>query len=242
MKTVIVIPTYNEAAGIGSLIDELLLLPLEDAEILVVDDDSPDGTGEVVSGRGDKDGRVRLLTREKDRGRGRAGREGFLKALADGAELVVEMDGDGSHDPVDLPRLLNPLRAGTADVVIGSRFVPGGGVEGRERFRDLVSSLARGYLRLVLGVEVHDPTSGYRAFSRRALETIDPCGLKSADPFIVAEVLHRCRKQQLRITEVPITFRPRRGGASKLRPRTLLAYLYRAWLLRFGRFGQPRSR
>ncbi len=236
MKTVIVIPTYNEAESIGSLIDELLVLPLGDAEILVVDDDSPDGTGEVVSGRGEKDGRVRLLTRKEERGRGRAGREGFLRALADGAEVVVEMDGDGSHDPADLPRLLEPVRADQADVVIGSRFVPGGGVEGREWFRDLVSSLARGYLRLVLGSAVHDPTSGYRVFTRRALEIIDPARLKSSDPFIVAEVLYRCRENQLRTAEVPITFRPRRGGTSKLRPRTLLAYLSRAWLLRLGRF------
>jgi dolichol-phosphate mannosyltransferase len=233
MKTVVMIPTYEEAESIGSLIDELLLLPLEDMEILVVDDDSPDGTGKIVSGRGAKDERVRLLTRKEERGRGRAGRDGFLRALADGAELVVEMDGDGSHDPADLPRLLAPIRRGEAEVVIGSRFVPGGGVEGREWFRDLVSFLARCYLRLVLGAGVHDPTSGYRVFKRQALEAIEPESLRASDPFIVAEVLYRCRRKGLRIVEIPITFRRRRGGFSKLRPRTLLAYLFRAWRLRF---------
>lgn len=239
MKTTVMIPTYDEAESIGSLIDELLLLSLEDIEILVVDDNSPDGTGEIVSGRGAKDGRVRLLSRKEGRGRGRAGRDGFLRALADGADLVVEMDGDGSHDPADLPRLLEPIRRGEADVVIGSRFVPGGGVEGRQWSRDLVSSLARCYLRLILEVAVHDPTSGYRVFKRQAMEQIDPASLHASDPFIVAEVLYRCRQKRLRIVEVPIFFRPRRGGTSKLRPRTLFGYLYRAWLLRLrgGRTG-----
>ncbi len=234
MKTVVMIPTYNEAESIGPLLDELLGLPLEDMEILVVDDNSPDGTGEIVSRREKSDARVRLLSRPGEKGRGRAGREGFIRALASGAELVVEMDGDGSHDPADLPRLLEPLQRGAADMALGSRFVPGGSVEGRELFRDLISSLARNYLRLVLGVGVHDPTSGYRGFTREALEKIHPESLRSSDPFIVAEVLYRCRKRGLRMTEVPIVFRPRRGGISKLRPRTLFAYLFRAWVLRFG--------
>ncbi len=232
MKTVVMIPTYNEAENIGPLIDELLQLPIGEIEILVVDDDSPDGTGRIVAARGEEDRRVQLLSRKEGRGRGLAGREGFLRALAAAAERIVEMDGDGSHDPEDLPRLLEPVGRGEADVVIGSRFVPGGGVTGREWFRDLVSSLARRYLRLVLGVAVHDPTSGYRVFSRRALEAIEPETLRAADPFIVAEVLYRARIKGLRIVEVPIVFQPRRGGVSKLRPRTLAAYLYRAWTLR----------
>jgi len=232
MKTVVMIPTYNESESIGSLIDELLQLPLGEVEILVVDDDSPDGTGRIVSERSEQDRRVRLLSRKERRGRGLAGREGFVLALSAGADRIVEMDGDGSHDPADLPRLLEPVGRGEADLVIGSRFVPGGGVEGREWFRDLVSWLARRYLRLVLGVAVHDPTSGYRVFSRRALEAIEPASLRADDPFIVAEVLFRVRKEGLRIVEVPIVFRPRRGGNSKLRLRTLAAYLWRAWALR----------
>lgn len=234
MKTVVMIPTYNEAGNIEPLIDELLLLPLEEIEILVVDDDSPDGTGKIVARRAENDFRVRLLSRTDRRGRGRAGRAGFQMALAGRADYVVEMDGDGSHGPADLPRLLEPIGRGEAEVVIGSRFVPGGGVEGREWFRDLVSSLARCYLRLVIGTEVHDPTSGYRVFTREALEAINPGSLQAVDPFIVAEVLYRCRQKGLRIAEVPITFRPRRGGVSKLRPRTLFAYLFRAWGLRLG--------
>lgn len=232
MKTVVMIPTYNEAENIGPLIDELLQLPIGEVEILVVDDDSPDGTGRIVAARGEEDRRVKLLSRKDQRGRGLAGREGFLRALAAGAGRIVEMDGDGSHDPADLPRLLEPVGRGEAEVVIGSRFVPGGGVAGREWFRDLVSSLARRYLRLVLGVAVHDPTSGYRVFSRRALEAIEPETLRAVDPFIVAEVLYRVRKKGLRIVEVPIVFQPRRGGVSKLRPRTLAAYLCRACALR----------
>lgn len=234
MKTVIMIPTYNEAGSIEPMIDELLGLSLEEMEILVVDDDSPDGTGEIVARLADRDRRVKLLTRTGTPGRGRAGREGFLRALTDGAELIVEMDGDGSHDPADLPRLLAPVRRGEAEVVIGSRFVAGGGVEGRERFRDLLSTMARGYLRLVLGIRTQDPTSGYRVFNRRALEAIDPGSLTATDPFIVAQVLYRCGKKELSITEVPITFKARRSGTSKLRPRTLIAYLFRVWRLRLG--------
>ena len=232
-KTVVVIPTYNEVENIAPLIEEIAAQPVPDLKILVVDDNSPDGTGDLVRSICADDPRVSLLLRKSDRGRGHAGREGFIKALEMGADRIVEMDGDRSHDPGYIPRLLEESRE--ADVVIGSRFIPGGEAVGRGRSRDFISYLARGYLRSVLGIPVSDPTSGYRIFTRRALEAIDPESLRSPDPFIVTEVLYRCRRQGLKINEVPIVFRDRIRGKSKLKASTLLKYIYRVWKLKLTR-------
>ncbi len=233
MKTVIMIPTYNEAGSIASVISGLLALPGVECEILVVDDDSPDGTSGVVAHLAEQDRRVHLLTRRERRGRGYAGKDGFLWALDQGADIIGEMDGDGSHDPAGLPRLLDPIRQGEADVVIGSRFIPGGTVEGRQWFRDRISGLARAYIRRVLGITAADPTSGYRLFTRKALESIDTRSLAASDPFIVTEVLYRCYRKRLRITEVPILFRQRKRGVSKLNSVILIRYLPRVWKLKY---------
>jgi len=233
MKTVVMIPTYNEAGNIESLIRRLLGLGLDSCEILVVDDKSPDGTGEIVSDLATRDQRIHLLSRPGPRGRGYAGRDGFILALEMGADCIVEMDGDGSHDPALLPLLLDPIIRSQADVVIGSRYVAGGGVEGREWFRDIISGWARGYIRIILGISVSDPTSGYRVFGREALKKIKPETLTACDPFIVTEVLSRCHRAGLRIKEVPIIFRQREKGVSKLSSTVLAAYLFRVWKLKF---------
>jgi dolichol-phosphate mannosyltransferase len=231
MKIVVMIPTYNEARNIAPLLNRLFSLSVDDLEVVVVDDNSPDGTAEIVRRAADRDSRVNLLVRTGPRGRGRAGREGFIWALERGADYVLEMDGDGSHDPDYLPRFLKGVD--DADVVIGSRFLPGGRAEGRGWLRDTVSALARKYLNAVLGLKVSDPTSGFRLFSRPALQAIKPRTLRANDPFTVTEVLYRCHRRGLRIKEIPIVFRDRKHGESKLSLSILLKYFYRVLKLRF---------
>ncbi|OGS18450.1 MAG: hypothetical protein A2219_08765 [Elusimicrobia bacterium RIFOXYA2_FULL_50_26] len=229
MEIMAMVPTYNEAGNIRQLITAILALPL-DAGVLVVDDNSPDGTARIVSELAESEpNRVALLLRTENRGRGRAGIEGFKKALAMGAQFVVEMDGDMSH----APRFITEFRRAieNADVVIGSRYVDGGKDESRTFMRRAVSSFARKYLAFVLGVNVQDPTSGFRMFRREALEKILPC-LTARDPFIVTEVLFHLKKNGFKIAECPIEFMPRGAGASKLKPSTLFKYLLRVWKLK----------
>jgi dolichol-phosphate mannosyltransferase len=235
MKAIVTIPTYNEAQNILPLISEVLK-QREDLEVLVVDDDSPDGTWKLVEEASGKDPRVHLLLRKERRGRGLAGVDGFRKALAMGADRIVEMDADFSHDPVYLSALLDA--SDSADLVIGSRYVPGGRDEERSPARRAVSALARRYLRWILGVRVCDPTSGYRCFRREALSSLMDEEIRADDPFIIAELLFRCGRRGLRITEVPIVFRERRAGSSKLSALTLAKYCAKAVRLRVAEFGK----
>ena len=224
------VPTYNEAGNIDALISGLCALPL-DLHVLVVDDNSPDGTGKIVENISKGNNRVHLLNRVERRGRGWAGIDGFKKALELGAQYVVEMDGDMSHAPKYVFVLREALMTPGCDVSIGSRYVPGGRDEQRSLVRQLISNFARIYLSLALGVGLKDPTSGYRMYSRSALETILPC-LTARDPFIVSEVLYFLKKNNLKIVEVPIEFMPRGTGESKLKPVTLIKYLLRVLKLR----------
>ena len=225
------VPTYNEAGNISPLIRELCTLPLQ-LQVLIVDDNSPDGTGKIVAEIAKSNERVHLLNRTERRGRGWAGIDGFKKALEMGARYVAEMDGDMSHAPKYIFALREALKAPGFDVAIGSRYVPGGRDEQRSAARRLISNFARVYLSFVLGVNLKDPTSGFRLFSRNALEKILP-NLTARDPFIVSEVLYFLNKAGLRIIEVPIEFMPRGMGESKLKPATLIKYLLRVLKLRF---------
>lgn len=229
IRTVAMIPTYNEASTIIPLVREVLE-QTRDIEVLVVDDDSPDGTAKLVEQEARVSPRVHLLLRASNRGRGSAGADGFRAALEMGAERVIEMDGDGSHDPAFIPAILRAC--GPAGLVIGSRYVAGGGDEGRSPVRRAVSALARGYLRVVLGVKVGDPTSGFRCYTREALGGITAEPLLARGPFIISETLYRCARDGVRITEVPILFHERMRGRSKLRPGTLVNYLFSAVRLR----------
>lgn len=229
MKTIVMLPTYDEARNIVPLIDEALR-QRGGIEALVVDDDSPDGTWKLVEEMGKKDPRVHLLRRMENRGRGLAGIDGFKLALSMGADRIVEMDADFSHDPAHLPAIIDASES--ADLVIGSRYVPGGRDEERGIMRRAVSSLARRYLRWVLGISVCDPTSGYRCFRREALSSLMREEIRASDPFIIAELLFRSGRLGLRIVEVPIVFRARRAGSSKLHPLTLLKYCVKALRLR----------
>jgi dolichol-phosphate mannosyltransferase len=214
-------PTFNERGNVGELVSRLLALNVPGLHVLVVDDDSPDGTAREVQERFVDHPNVHLLVRRECRGRGWAGRDGFIRCLELGAEAVVEMDADLSHDPEDVPRLLAELDR--ADVVIGSRKAAGGGERGRGALRRWLSAASRVYTRTLLGTNVEDCTSGFRCFTRRALEAIDPASLRSRGPAVVEEVLFRAHRRSLRIGEIPITFRDRTRGRSKLGPGTLVA-------------------
>lgn len=220
MRTVVFVPTYNEAENLERLVRELRGVA-PDADILVVDDRSPDGTGAIADRLAAADAKVRVLHRDPPKGRGLAGRDGYLAALALGAEAVVEMDADFSHDPALLPGMLGAL-AGGADVVLASRFVAGGSDTDRSLARRVITVLANAYIRVVLGVPIGDCNSGYRAFRRAALEAVRPATLTSRGPSIVQEVLFRAHRAGARIVEVPLTFVDRKAGDSKLSLRLLL--------------------
>jgi dolichol-phosphate mannosyltransferase len=220
VRSVIVIPTYNEAPNLERLVREIRRLAPE-ATIVVVDDRSPDGTGEIADRLAAADAAVRVLHRDPPRGRGLAGRDGYREALRLGADVVVEMDADFSHDPRLLPRFFAAIENG-ADVVLGSRFVAGGSDRDRSAWRRVVTILANAYIRAVLGVTVGDCNSGYRCFRRRTLEAIHPETLTSAGPSIVQEVLYRVHRAGARIEEIPLEFFDRKGGESKLGLRLLL--------------------
>jgi dolichol-phosphate mannosyltransferase len=214
-KVVVTIPTYNERETIGGLIREILALRIEpELCILVVDDNSPDGTAEEVADIGRRDSRVQLLLRREKRGRGLAGIAGFKKALDMGADFVIEMDGDGSHQPVFIPSLLEAAR--DRDLVLGSRFVEGGKDADRPLPRRLVTFLVRRFIRLLFSVPVNDVSSGFRCFRREALEAVGLDSLASTGPSVVLEILYRAHRLGLGIGEVPIVFIDRKKGKTKL--------------------------
>ncbi len=231
-KICVIIPTYNERENIVPLIKEILALPLE-INVFVVDDNSPDGTGYVVEKQFEDDSRVEVFVRKKDRGRGFAGRFGYEKALEKGFDIIGEMDGDFSHMPVFIPDLVRLLDE--ADASSGSRFIAGGKDLRQGLMRETITRFARIYLRLLVGIKLTDPTSGFRFFRSNCLASISPL-LKSRDAFIVTEVFFHVFRKGFRIKEYPIIFQDRRYGTSKLKPVTLFAYLYRALLLRIGLF------
>ena len=226
MKILATLPTYNEADNIAPLIGEILGLGPE-YETLVIDDDSPDGTWRIVSELGKTESRVHLLHRTADRGRGAAGLAGFIWARDHGADVVVEMDADFSHRPAFIPALVEPVRQEQADVVVGSRLVAGGGERGRPLSRRAITIMANLYIQSVLGLRIRDCTSGFRAFSRRALESIPWEKMTARGPEIVQETLDEARKARLRFDEKPILFEERRAGQSTFNVRIMArSFLY----------------
>jgi dolichol-phosphate mannosyltransferase len=225
---IVTLPTYNEAQNIEPLTRELRALG---CEVLVADDNSPDGTWRLVEKMAAADPGVHLLLRREKKGRGYAGAEAFVKALELGAERVVEMDADFSHQPRFVPDLLRALDGG-ADIAIGSRFAPGGKDVDRPLHRQLLTRFSAWYARTVLGLRVRDVNSGFRAFTRAALEKIDPATLISAGPSIVHEVFARADARGLRIVECPIEFVERQRGTSELTIRRLLDGFVKVWRVR----------
>ncbi len=206
-------PTYNERQNL-EIIAGRIREAVPDADVLVVDDNSPDGTGDLADKLAEVDPRVQVLHRTEKAGLGRAYVAGFTKALAEGYDLIVEMDADGSHRPEDLPRLL-AAEAG-ADAVIGSRYVPGGTVVNWPASRQLLSKGANLYTRLMLGVRVKDATGGFRVYRAATLRRIGLDGIQSAGYCFQVDMTLRVLQAGLRITEVPITFVERERGASKM--------------------------
>lgn len=222
MKIVVTLPTYDEAENVIPLIRSLLKTS-RFLEVLVIDDDSPDGTWKVVGELAERNSRVHLLHRVGEKGRGSAGVAGFKKALELGADLVVEMDADWSHHPRFIRPLLRAARHG--DVVIGSRLVAGGGETGRNPLRTWITVAANLYIRTVLGLPIKDCTTGYRVFRRWVLEKIDWEHVRSGGPAIVQEVLVAARALDARFAEVPIQFEERRAGKSTFNSKILMAGL-----------------
>ena len=228
MTPAVMLPTYNEAENIGALIAAIHRVAPE-ANIVVVDDDSPDGTWRLVDELRADDDRIHLVHRTENRGRGYGGAAGFRYCVEHGFDPIVEMDADFSHDPAHIPQLLDESQR--HDIVIGSRAVAGGGESGRGFMRKIITACAVCYLRTMLGVRnVKDLTSGYRCFRRHVLESIHLETLRSPGPGIVTEVLFRCRRFDIK--EVPIHFRDREKGESKFGLKAMVESLLLALRLR----------
>ncbi len=216
MKTVVVIPTYNEKDNVRELADAVLDVLPEGGEILFVDDNSPDGTGGIIDEIASAQPRVKCLHREKKEGLGRAYVAGFTMALQSGADFVIEMDCDFSHDPAVIPQFLETMKNENADVVIGSRYVKGGKCVNWPFKRLLISKCGGIFVRAVTGMPVNDPTGGFKCFRRAVLEKIDLQKVESGGYSFQLEVNHRTWMAGFRIVEIPISFAERRAGYSKL--------------------------
>lgn len=229
-RVLVITPTYNERENLHAFLDALFAVAPQ-VDVLVVDDHSPDGTGELADEVAARDSRVRVRHRAGKLGLGTAYLEGFRWALAEGYDVVFEMDTDLSHDPRYVPEFIRAIEAG-ADVVVGSRNIPGGGVEGWGPGRHLVSKGGSVYARTILGLDVRDLTSGYKAFTRDALERIDLAGVKSNGYSFQIELTYRAVLRGLRVAEVPILFVDRRAGASKMSRKIFAEAVVMVWKLR----------
>ncbi len=227
----VIIPTYNEAENIGHLIPQILAHPR--CRVLVVDDGSPDGTGAIVTQMAQDEPRIGLLSRPGKLGLGTAYLAGFRRALAEGAHLIIEMDADFSHDPCYLAPLI--AAASTSyDMVIGSRYVKGGGTTDWGLGRKLISRGGNLYAGIILGLPVADATGGYRCYRRSVLEKIDLNAVRSNGYAFQVEMVYRALRTGARVGEIPIIFPDRRVGKSKMSRRIVIEALINVWKLRFG--------
>ncbi len=229
MKVLVVIPTYNEAENIEEIIKKSLSVS-PNVEILVVDDGSPDGTGDIVDKISKENPRVHLLRRPGKMGLGSAYVTGFKYALENGYEWVIEMDADFSHDPKDIPRFLELAKEN--DLVIGSRYTNGISVVNWPIKRLLLSYFANVYARIVTGVPIKDFTGGFKCFKRRVLEAIDLDGIMSDGYAFQIEMNYHAWKKGFKVKEMPIIFVERRAGKSKMSKRIIWEALWLVWKLR----------
>lgn len=229
----LILPTYNEAENLAAIVPAALAKLPEQARILIVDDNSPDRTGEIAERLAAAEQRVGVLHRPGKEGIGPAYIAGFREALAQGAGLILEMDADFSHDPAYLPRLL--AAAERSDLVLGSRYVAGGAVADWGALRRLISRGGSAYARFVLGVGIRDLTGGFKCFRREVLEAIDLDSIASRGYAFQVEMTYRATRAGFRVSEVPIVFRDRRAGASKMDARIFVEAVWQVPLLRWGR-------
>ncbi|OGC23688.1 hypothetical protein A2291_04215 [candidate division WOR-1 bacterium RIFOXYB2_FULL_42_35] len=225
-KTYVIIPTYNEAENISKLLEQINSLNIPDLTPVVVDDNSPDETWRVAQ----EIPGTKVLRRMKGRGRGSAGIDGFKFALNEGADYIIEMDADLSHQPKYIPSMLKAMAE--YDVVLGSRHVPGGKDIERSLIRQITTLFAQSYIKLMLGVKVKDPTSGFRCFKREVLENIGLDSMISTGQWIVSEVLYKVHLKGYKIGEIPIVFIDRTQGETKLNLKALFQSLYMVYKFR----------
>ena len=240
-KTLVIVPTYNERENLPPLIEKLMALPIP-VEALVVDDNSPDGTGQIADGIAAKNPRVHVLHRKEKDGLGRAYCAGFGWALARDYEFIFEMDGDFSHNPDDIPAFLKA--AEQADLVIGSRYCNGIRVINWPLNRLILSMGAGMYVRFVTGLRISDPTGGFKCFRRRALQSLNLDAVRSNGYSFQVELSHKIWMQGMRIAEVPIVFTDRFQGSSKMSRKIVWEAFWMVWRLWFqaGLRRSPKSR
>ena len=231
MKAMVVVPTYNERDNIERLIAEILA---QDAgiDVLVVDDNSPDGTGDVVARMKEGNPRLHLLLRSGKLGLGSAYRDGFRFALARGVDYIVEMDADFSHDPAMLPVFFEQIK--NYDLVIGSRYLNGVSVVNWPLRRLMLSCFANLYTRLITGLRISDCTGGFKCFRREALEAIDLGSIKSDGYSFQIEMNYLCAEKGFRIGEIPIIFIDRHAGTSKMSKKIVREAVFIVWKLKIG--------
>lgn len=230
--TLIIVPTYNERDNLPRIVERLLALPVP-VEILVVDDNSPDGTGSIADGIAGRDPRLHVLHRKEKNGLGRAYIAGFEWALKRRYEFIFEMDADFSHNPADIPQFLEKARLEDCDLVLGSRYAHGIRVINWPLSRLILSLGAGMYVRAITGMPFTDPTGGFKCFRRRALEAIDLHLVQSNGYSFQVELTHRIWRKGLRIGEVPIIFTDRFVGTSKMSNAIVREALWMVWKLWF---------
>jgi len=233
LKAIVIIPTYNEHENIVRLAGEILKQnPV--LNILIVDDNSPDGTGRIADELAATEKRIRVIHRSGKLGLGSAYRAGFKVALEMGADYLIEMDADFSHDPAVLPVFLETIRK--CDLVIGSRYLNGVSVVNWPIRRLILSYFASVYTRLITGLDIRDCTSGFKCFSRAAIEAIDLDRVRSDGYSFQIEMNYRCKEKGFRIVEVPIIFIDRHAGTSKMSKKIVREAVVMVWKLKLGTF------
>jgi dolichol-phosphate mannosyltransferase len=228
MHPIVVVPTYNEADNIAAFSQALLELDAADLNVLVVDDASPDGTGNIADELAAQNGRLHVMHRAGLRGLGRAYVDGFCWALERGFDRIIQMDADFSHSPGYIPVML--VKSNEYDVVVGSRYVPGGSLDKEwEAGRVFLSAWANLYARTILHMQVRDATAGFKCWTRAALERIQLSRVKSNGYVFQVEMAYLCQKLHLRVLEIPIHFEDRRIGQSKMSIPVKLEAAWRTW-------------
>ena len=230
LKTLVVIPTYNERQNIETVLERVLDAG-PNIEVVVVDDSSPDGTADIVKRAAGSNPRIGIIEREGKQGLGTAYIRGFKHALEAGAELVIQMDADLSHDPKYIPDMLEAVRS--HDLVVGSRYIKGVNVVNWPMERLMLSYMANVYTRVITGMPVHDATGGFKCFRREVLEAIDLDDVISDGYCFQIEMNFRAWRKGFRICEVPIVFVDRHSGTSKMSKRIIWEAIYKVWVLRF---------